>query len=168
MGMAMAAKKEIISIHSGHTRARVPSTRPPISFWGEWEELQREARCGAMAERSKIVSITMKWSQVAKRLSYHHRIQFRKRKRPTQIPHHLFVLEITLVQGCYSRQPPLDRKSLLRALECQNSHTGWLTKRLNEHRKPAKATVMASISFLPLMWGYPEEAGPKVGRVGKK
>ena len=32
MGMAMAAKKEIISIHSGHTRARVPSTRPPISF----------------------------------------------------------------------------------------------------------------------------------------
>ena len=43
MGMAMAAGKEIISIHYGHTPARAPSTRPPVSFRGEWGELQREA-----------------------------------------------------------------------------------------------------------------------------
>ena len=91
MGIAMAAGKEIISIHYGHTPARVPSTRPPVSFRGEWGELQREARCGAIAERSKIVSNTIKWSQVAIRLSSHRRLQFRKRKCPTQIPQHPFV-----------------------------------------------------------------------------
>ena len=91
MGMAIAAGKEMISLRYGHTLARAPRTRPPVSFRGEWGELQREARCGAIAERAKIASTTIKWSQVAIRLSSHRRLQFRKRKCPTQIPQHPFV-----------------------------------------------------------------------------
>ena len=84
IGLAMASGKEIQSITYGHTHARSPNPHPPVSFRGEWGELQREARHGAIVGRAKTTSNDTTWSNIAHKLSHHRRPLFQKRKCPLQ------------------------------------------------------------------------------------
>ena len=94
MGLASAAVGtaagiKIPSLACGFHPNKPLGPLPPVSFCGEWGELQREKRRGATYGRAKIFSPETPWAKTASLLSQHKRLEFHRTFRPKPKPSHL-------------------------------------------------------------------------------